>query len=66
MKWVVLPYSESYTEETKGNEVKIYSFPVIKNTIKRNAFKNAYDSSIFFSLFYMPATSFQGVIIMYY
>ena len=26
MKWVVLPYSEPYTEETKFNEHKIYSF----------------------------------------
>ena len=26
MKWVVLPYSEPYTEETKSNEVKIDSF----------------------------------------
>ena len=26
MKWVVLPFSEPYTEVTKCNEVKIYSF----------------------------------------
>ena len=49
MKWVVLPYSEPYTEETKCNELT--HFPVIKNTIKRIAFKNAYESSIYiFSL----------------
>ena len=26
MKWVVLPFSESYSEETKCHEVKIYPF----------------------------------------
>ena len=26
MKWVVLPYSEPYTEDTNCTEVKIYSF----------------------------------------
>ena len=26
MKWVVLPYSEPYSEEIKCNEVKIYPF----------------------------------------
>ena len=36
MKWVVLPYSGSYSEETKCTHC-----PVIKNTFKRIAFKNA-------------------------
>ena len=48
MKWIVLPYSESYFEETKYMLVKFYQFPVIKNTIKRIAFENAYESSIIF------------------
>ena len=51
MKWVVLPYSEPFTEETKCNEVKFTHFPVIKNTIKRIAIKNAYYSSIIFQSF---------------
>ena len=41
MKWVVLPYSEPYTEETNAMKLKFTHFPVIKNTIKRIALKNA-------------------------
>ena len=44
MKWIVLPYSESYFEETKYTLVN----PVIKNNIKRIAFENAYESFIIF------------------
>ena len=43
MKWVVLPYSELYTEETKCNEVKIYSFSWIQNCIRI-----IYNFSVFF------------------
>ena len=48
MKLVVLSYSESFLEETKYILEKFYRFPVIKNTIKRIAFENAYESSIIF------------------
>ena len=53
MKWVALPYSEPYTEETKCNEVKIYLFSCNQEyyTIKRIAFKNAWESSIIFQSF---------------
>ena len=30
MKWIVLPYSESYFEETKYNSVKFYQFSCIQ------------------------------------
>ena len=45
---LVLPYSEPYTEEIK---CKSTHFPIIKNTIKRIAFKNACESSIIFQSF---------------
>ena len=53
MKWIVLPYSESYFEETKYILVKFYQFPVFKNTVlfKRIAFENAYESS---SIIFQP------------
>ena len=54
MKWVVLPFSESYSVETKCTEVKFYpvsDFPVIKNTIKRIAFENENKSTIIFQSF---------------
>ena len=60
MKWVVLPYSEPYTEETNAMKLKFTQFNVTKNTIKRIAFKNAFKSSIIFqSLLYasIPAES---------
>ena len=43
MKWVVLPNSESYTEETKCNEGKIYPYSCNQEyyCIKRLVFKNA-------------------------
>ena len=37
MKWVVLPYSELYTEETKCIEVKIYSFSWIQENYYTNS-----------------------------
>ena len=41
--------SKSFSDETKyKNMVKIHNFPVIKNTIKRIAYKNAFESSIIF------------------
>ena len=54
MKWIVLPYSESYFEETIYILVNFYHFPVFNYTIKRKAFDNAYESFIIFSLIYMP------------
>ena len=51
MKLIVLPFSESYSEETKCTEVKFTHFPVIKNTIKRIAFENEYKSSMIFKSF---------------
>ena len=50
MKWIVLPQSESFFEETNYMLVKnfITNFPVIKNTIQRIAFENAYESSMIF------------------
>ena len=48
MKLVVLPYSESYFEETKYILVNFTNFPVFKNTIKQIAFEYAYESSIIF------------------
>ena len=48
IKWIVLPYSETYFEETKYMLVNFINFPVIKNTIKRKAFENAYGSSIIY------------------
>ena len=46
---IVLPYSESYFDETKHILVKFYNiFCVLKNTIKRIAFENAYEWSIIF------------------
>ena len=48
MKWTVLPYSESYFEETKYMLVKFYKFSCNQYTIKRIAFENAYESSIIF------------------
>ena len=59
MKWIVLPYSESYFEETKYILVQFYqctsnTITIINNTIIRITFENAYKSSIIFSLFDMP------------
>ena len=51
MKWSVLPYSASNFEGTKYLLVNFTNFPVIKNTIKRISFENAYESSIIFSAF---------------
>ena len=52
MKWIVLPYSDSYFEETKYILVKIYQFSCIHEyTIKRIAFENACESSIIFPPF---------------
>ena len=51
MKWIVLPSSESYFEETKHILVKFYLFSCIQNTIRRIAFENAYESSIIFQPF---------------
>ena len=51
MKWIVLPYSESYFEETEYILIKCYQFPVFMNTIKRIAFENTYESSIIFQPF---------------
>ena len=56
----MLPYSGSYFEETKCTNLKFAYFPVIKNTFKRIAFENAYESNIIFqsSLFAnIPAES---------
>ena len=47
-KWIVLPYSESFSEGTYYNEAKLHNFPVNKNTVKRLAFGNAFESSIIF------------------
>ena len=57
MKWVVLPYSGSFSVETKCTH-----FPVIKNTFKRIAFKNA--NQIIFQSFLIaniPAESTSNV-----
>ena len=51
MKWVVLPCSESNSEETNCIEVKITHFPVIKYSIKRIAFENEYESNY---IIYLP------------
>ena len=51
MKWIELPYSESYFEETKYILVNFANFPVFKNTMKRIAFENAYESSRIFQPF---------------
>ena len=51
---IVLRYSESYSDETKCIDVKIYPFSCNKNTIKRIAFKNVYKSTITFQIFYLP------------
>ena len=40
MKWVVLPFSESDSEETKSIKVKIYPFSCNKDTIIPIAFEN--------------------------
>ena len=49
MKWIVLPYSESYFEGIKYILVKFHQFfTVIKTTIKLIAFENAHKSSIIF------------------
>ena len=47
--------SEPYTDEKNAIKLKYTHFPVIKNTIKRKEFKIAYESSILFQSFYMPA-----------
>ena len=36
-------------------KLKFTHFPVIKNTIKRIAFRNTYETSIIFQSFYLPA-----------
>ena len=52
MKWIVLNYSESYFEETRYILlISFFNFHVFKNTIKRIAFENAYESSINFQPF---------------
>ena len=49
MKWVVLPYSEPYIlKKQNAMKLKLTNFPLIKNTIKGIAFKNAYESSMIF------------------
>ena len=48
MKWIVLPYSESYFEETKCILVKFYQFSRIQEYYKRMKRLQI------FSLFYMP------------
>ena len=54
MKWVVLPFSDSYFEQTNCIEVKIDHYPIIKHTINRIAFGNTYESTIIFQSFYLP------------
>ena len=52
MKWIVLPYSESYFEEQNNILVNILPiFHVFKNTFIWMAFQNAYESSIIFQSF---------------
>ena len=53
MKWIVLPYLATYFEEAKYILVYFTNVPAFKNTIKRVAFENAYESSILFSA-YIP------------
>ena len=49
---MVLPYSESYFEETKYILVKFYQLSCIfENTIKGIEFENTYESSIIFQPF---------------
>ena len=52
MEWIVLPYSESYFEETKYILAKFYQFSCTQEYyIKRIAFENWYESSIIFQPF---------------
>ena len=51
MKWIILPYSESYFEERKYILVKCYQFSCIQETVKRISFENAYESSVIFQPF---------------
>ena len=52
-KWIVLPYSESFSEETKYTEVKIHLFSCNQG-YNKTALENPLVSSIIFSLFCMP------------
>ena len=51
MKWIVLLYSESYSEETKGILVQIYPFSCNQEYYKLIAFQNVYELSIIFQSF---------------
>ena len=50
MKWIVLPYSELYVEETKYMLVKFYQFSCNQEYYETNSIRKC----VFFSLFYMP------------
>ena len=50
IEWVVLPYSESYSEETKCIEVKINPF-CNQETINPITFENEYESTIILQSF---------------
>ena len=58
--WIGLPYSESFSEETKYTR----HFPVIKNTTKRKAMENSFELSIFFQSFLCLPTLLPNLRIM--
>ena len=49
------PIQNHILKKQNAMKLKFTHFPVIKNTFKRIAFKSAYESSINFQSFYMPA-----------
>ena len=60
MKWIVLPYSNSYSEETKCINVIFIHFPLIQKTNKQTTFENMYESSIIFQSFLYANTSAES------
>ena len=44
-KWIVLPYQYHFLKKQNTLREKLNHFPIIKNTIKGIAYKNAFESS---------------------
>ena len=54
MKWVVLPFSESDSEETKSIKVKIYPFSCNKEYYYTNSIRKSVRINHNISVFYLP------------
>ena len=57
MKWSFCPIQNHILKKQNALKYKFTHFPVIKNTIKRITFENAYESTITCHIFYFLFTN---------